>query len=436
MAKTGDNPFISDLQREAPAKIAAAPSHVKVKIAGKLRRMATIAEQSGEVINGHVQFLNFDHLKEAIGSKWERFRVTVYEKVDIELNKMLTKGDEFLRTSEHFYLIAFQGKSISDVQSLLSDLSNRVSKHFIGYPMHENDLLSVGSRSMPSSEFLEMINAIGSIYHQSEQLGAAKISQDMQRNNRTEEVLGSFQFRPAWDQKRETVFAYHGLLRHSYERSDRRYPVTGPDGLIGEDLRRHYDLMSVRRTAKMALDQQADGISSILLLPLSYATVTDDATFQKVQAILSKQKDLLKKVLAIELIEFPYDQSLLKWQRTVRDLSPMVGRVFINRRLESFQYFDVYSEAGIFGITIDMEGIERQPINVTSQVFGLVRDRAKRHGLKVFLKGVTLLEVAVVARERKIDYISGAVIGPWLRKPASMVKLDWKSIQSKAKDSL
>lgn len=405
---------------------------VQDKIKSKLAGLRKIADTKGQVaVHGYIQFLNLEQMKHSLGDYWDDWRIVVYERVDRELDKILSHDDVYLRTSEYNYIVGFKDNNHAKAVVILAHVAKQVADYFASHtPFMEiaDEYLRVDydATAEPAEAFHKNLTLISRFYSEDPKGPSAAKSSMVPEADHDAPV-----FQPFWDVQNEVIIGHVASRGH-----DNSYIARYPNHLDeisavkAVALKKSIDLENTRQVSEINSELVRNKFVSLIVLPISYHSVVDTAHLNEIAQIIMAQDADVRKLIMIELVDYPDEYPLESLAETVAFLNGFVRHVIFNAGFKAYPYFARYRQIGIQVISIDIPHVRAaRDVKLLKRMFHLICTKAAKADMKLMLHNVNLLEEGLWARRHGVQYLSGSLIGVKHSFPQHMLRHSWQEIK-------
>ncbi|MDG1857930.1 MAG: hypothetical protein P8I94_02430, partial [Emcibacteraceae bacterium] len=394
-----------------------------------------------KTIQGHVQFLSFSILEKKLSKAWPRFRISIYEKVDAVLDEILSEDDVYLRTSDYFYLVAFNQVDLEKAKSKLDRAREIIIQHYLGIKFYDEENkkersiekleVLTSEQIIESNVFIKDLELIGSLYKATETQVSDNVEMDNETANKIKPVnIDKLKFLPYWDTKSETIIGYQACLKDITDITKSRYlrRFRGSSECFAD--RQKTDFDTLNEAIEITREAYFNKFVFLSTCPLSFATIKDPEVFAQYVRICRNQPRDIQKLLNIELVEFPVGYPGTRLGEVVQLLSPYIRNIIFNTPLEGLKFYEAAVEAGIKIVSVDVKkSYETKNIEKLTYYLQVFCRKLRKAGITISLNGVSQLEVAMLARRSGIRFISGDLIGKPTEIPNHMSRYKWEEIK-------
>ncbi len=412
------------------------PEHVKLKISNKLNRFKEIAAKNTSTIQGHIQFMSFAAIKDALDDQWDRFRISIYEKVDEILDSILSDKDVYLRTSDYFYLVAFDSLDLQAALTKLDIARDKIMTHYFGSDYGENSTVTknfsikASSQIIDSSIFLKDLDLVANMGQKQKAQDGCSFIADLKSAGANFSDALKLKYQPFWDTKFEVIVGYQPYLKAIPEGHNCRYPLPYFDTKKCKEDRQNIDIETLKEVLEVINELRLNKFVFLCNCPISMSTANDNHQFAKIIELCKNQHHEIQNLLNIELIEYPAGFPSSKLIKTVRAISPYCHDVILNTTLEDLRFYELAKDANINVVSVDIDRRqETMAIEKLSHTLNIFCSKLRKAKIDLALNGVNQLEAAIVARRRGVRYISGSLVGSTTEYPEHMSRFKWTEIK-------
>lgn len=382
--------------------------------------------------------MNFTLLRLAFGDIWNRFRISIYEKVDAVLDDMLSDKDVYLRTSDYFYLIAFDTDNLNQALTKLNLAKKIIMTHYLGSEFGKNiktkEKLNIkaSGQIIDSKSFLKDLDMISNLYPDQTIAETKELIQNSIPTNAASKAKmeRKLEYQPLWDTKFEVTVGYQAYLKNIPVGQNRRYLTPYNESTNCTLARQNTDMETLEEVIGVIKELHLNKFVFLCNCPISFSTASNRQVFAKYVKRCKALPPEIQKLLNIELLEYPAGYPANKLMETVRIISPHVHNVILNTKLEDLKFYELAKEAGINVVSVDLsEKQEALEIEKLSHILDIFCSKLNKVNIDIALNGVSQIEAAIIARRNGVRYISGPLIGQVMDFPEHMSRFKWKEIK-------
>lgn len=378
------------------------------------------------VRRGVVNVIGLDAMRTEAGTRWERTREAVYQRIETLLAHKLGPTDFFVRVADTSYLVVMPMADAADARLCCLRIAYELHRSLLGTCTIED--LNIARVRGENADGLEMKELDSDdLVELAIRGGIDELSGGLDPDPAAEPCRGRPQpkratpwrvsYAPIWDAPREAVSAY----RLEYDPPllpQMDMPATRE--AVSEGLKEL--LFGIAQATQQLALLLEEGGRLLLVLPLPYDILGAPVGRMEISSAIKSLDSALRPFLVFSITGIPNGVPQSRMSDLVCAVRPFCRAVMIE-----------FPSGGIEHVTCLTSG--QQGVGITVAVRqGAEDDIAKlaeagsKAGLTTFVSGIATLSLADAARDAGIQYLSGPLFGKSVPVPVPMWRLSWKSV--------
>ncbi|MEJ1970341.1 MAG: hypothetical protein WDN03_17195 [Rhizomicrobium sp.] len=381
------------------------------------------------VQRGSVNVIDLEVVRERTGTRWGRLRNAIYTRLEALLGHSLGPTDFYVRLDETAYVVVMPSCDSADAQLCCLKVAHDLHRNLLGNCAIGDLRLSRVLGERDGALELHQLD-LAELYALASRGGVEELCRDIpvppggDREAAKPPVAARidkpvFRFAPVWDAQHEAVMAY-------------RLETEGDTRRMGGPLERH-EFKAALKTFLAGMVYANRILSSalaasnryVVMIPVPFDLLSAPAGRMAIGSACRGLAAGLRPFLVFEIVGAPQGVPQSRMSDLVGALRPFGRAVTVTFPLGDIEQL-IHHSAGQQGIGLAL------PATAASQAardeIGKLGAAAKRLGMTSTLEGVATPDIADVARQSGIRYLSGPFLGPKVDVPQTMSRLRWRSL--------
>ena len=409
------------------------------------RRLQSLLAQPQLLSAGRVHMLNFDRLRESLGTAWEDLRDRVHAAADRIINRLIAEQDVQFRTGDGEYIV-FATLNRQAATLVCAKISEELHRLFLGDPNLADIKVATAVGLLDGKilyEHASVAELLANIDQTADPRGAeaaapaatplpaepavARLPEPRKLQlSRGELAQISTMFRPLWDVGRQVISTYMCT-------PVRRFP----DGSAVEGVAALAAITDPQQLAKINTDTLIDTVEILdelfrnkfrlmVSVPVCFETLAARRTRQEYITVCQSVPDYLRQFLSFEFLRFPAGVPNGRMTELVNEMRPFCRWSFLRVEFRQ-QSFTSLAGTGLTGLTTLVPSDRAAEARTMEDLNNFVAS-AERANLRTCVVGVASTSLAIAARAAGTTLIAGDRIGRAEEIPQHMLRFRWQDL--------
>jgi hypothetical protein len=372
-----------------------------------------IAASPELLLRGCVHVIELDGIKSEIGTRWDKYKESVWAHLEALLSQRLAATDFYTRIGETACLVSLPTAQEGEAQIFCLRVAQELQSSLLG--RCDSTKLRIARAASVDGDAVQTLPIAG------DQLSQLAIKAGLEKGAEVAQAgkIGTascmphgtqLRYTPLWDAQKEAITAYRCAAT----------PLAS-DNLCG-DARAKLALGStVERIGEAARNLAGHldaGDRFFLWLPVSYEVISAPVARMELTGLCRNLSAELRPYIVFEISDLPYGVPQSRLTDLVGSLRPFCRGVAATLPHRTASY-SAYFGAGLaaLGLSLSSSGGE-----MGSEIFKL-SIAAKRQHIMSYVLDVPQSDLLQAARGLGVNYLSGPLIGQGGDRPASVRRL-------------
>ncbi|MBF5093646.1 hypothetical protein F1643_03160 [Azospirillum sp. INR13] len=411
------------------------------------RRLQSLLAQPQLLSAGRVHMLNFDRLRESLGTAWEDLRDRVHAAADRIINRLIAEQDVQFRTGDGEYIIVFATLNRQAATLVCAKIAEELHRLFLGDP-NLGDIKVATAVGLLDGKILYEHASVAELLANIDQTAdpggaeaaavpaatplpaepAAARPPEPRKLQLSQGELAqiSTMFRPLWDVGRQVISTYMCT-------PVRRFP----DGSAVEGVAALAAITDPQQLAKINTDTLIDTVEILdelfrnkfrlmVSVPVCFETLAARRTRQEYITVCQSVPDYLRQFLSFEFLRFPAGVPNGRMTELVNEMRPFCRWSFLRVEFRQ-QSFTSLAGTGLTGLTTLVPSDRAAEARTMEDLNSFVAS-AERANLRTCVVGVASTSLAIAARAAGTTLIAGDRIGRAEEIPQHMLRFRWQDL--------
>jgi hypothetical protein len=385
-----------------------------------------VAASSALIQRGCVNVIGLEEIKDEVGERWEKVKVSVFAKLETLLRQKLPSTDYYTQIDDTSFLVSSPAASPEEAQIFCLRLAHELRVGLLGdCPI---DKLRIFRATGIEDDTIETSAIAGDHLVQLAKSARLEGAENPESPNQ-KMTLGSRQkvspvfshrYVPIWDAQREAITTYRCVSLPGHDMGEN----LGHDALA--KLALSLAISRVTEATKTLARHLRSGDRFLMWIPIPYDILTSPVGRMEVASVCRNLAAELRPYLHFEISDLPHGVPQSRLSELVGSLNPFCRGVAAQLPARIANY-GAYLGVGLRAIGLSLGSFRKNGAEMGGELIRL-SEAAKKQRVMSFAFDVPTGESLVWARNLGINLLSGSAIGSALGAPAQVKRLPMRDI--------
>lgn len=374
--------------------------------------LKNILESEKAVCAGQMVIVGLDDLKSELGDGWSRYCDRVHDLISKIMVNVLAPSEVSLRLSDDRYVVVFRDRDQAAAKVVCKKILMEVRKTFLGAKDMQNldidsMILSLNPEAFAESMGLDISSPESRQAGLTSQgAGPGKAARAVRNGRQPFEVVGQdVWYVPVWDVENQLVYNYSPtIIREAGRQRSVGYGAL-PDQKNLNDLRK-LDLHLAATAFRHLRECQANGVASVMTIPIHYSTMDNSAVRAEFHRLCSSVSPKVRNATVFMLDGLSPGRPPWRLYEIAATLSQL-GKMVLAKVSPRWERLAIFSDLPVKGLIVDLEQETRGDKKRLQENLERIKAFCDSRRMKVGVSGVLNAAQARMAQKVGVKWLSG-----------------------------